>query len=153
MPSCISSGKTVETAHAQDTFLTIHTRSDILCLSLPRIADSWLSWSYMYPRYAKYSSVLDISRYVDNLKKTKVTIQHVLQNHSRILKYQNKISTVYSRYIAVGGVQAMVSWYKWQGDISGDCHEPKSDSILQHVMNDNGAFVCLAANSTRRQLI
>ena len=63
------------------------------------------------------------------------------------------ISTVYSRYIAVGGVQAMVPRYKWERDISGDCHEPKSDSILQRVMNDNGAFVCLAANSARRQLI
>ena len=61
--------------------------------------------------------------------------------------------TVYSRYIAVGGVQAMVPRYKWERDISGDCHEPKSDSILQRVMNNNGAFMCLAANSARRQLI
>ena len=37
--------------------------------------------------------------------------------------------TVYSQYIAVGGVQAMVPRYKWEHDISGDCHEPKSDSI------------------------
>ena len=35
-------------------------------------------------------------------------------------------NTVYSRYIAVGGVQAMVPRYKWERDISGDCHEPKS---------------------------
>ena len=31
-------------------------------------------------------------------------------------------STVYSRYITVGGVQAMVPRYKWERDISGDCH-------------------------------
>ena len=42
----------------------------------------------------------------------------------------------------VGGVQAMVPRYKWERNISGDCHEPKSDSILQRVMNYNGAFVC-----------
>ena len=34
--------------------------------------------------------------------------------------------TVYARYIAVGGVQAMVLRYKWERDILGDCHEPKS---------------------------
>ena len=32
---------------------------------------------------------------------------------------------VYSRYISVGGVQAMVPRYKWERDISGICyHEP-----------------------------
>ena len=64
-----------------------------------------------------------------------------------------RASTVYSRYNAVGGVQGMVPRYKWERDISGHCHEPKSDSILQRFMNDNGAFVCLVANSARRQLI
>ena len=61
--------------------------------------------------------------------------------------------TVYSRYIAVGGVQAMVPRYKWERDISGVCHEPKSGSIFQHVVSDNGAYVCLAASSARRQRI
>ena len=50
-------------------------------------------------------------------------------------------NTVYSRYIAVGGVQAMVLRYKWEHDISGDCHEPTSDSIFWCVFSDNGAFV------------
>ena len=54
---------------------------------------------------------------------------------------------MYSRYIAVGGVQAIVPRYKWERDISGDCHEPKSGSIFQCIVSDNGAFVCLAANS------
>ena len=59
--------------------------------------------------------------------------------------------TVYSRYIAVGRVQAMVPQYKWERDISGDCHEPESGSIFQRVVSDTGAFVCLAANSACRQ--
>ena len=44
--------------------------------------------------------------------------------------------TVYSRYIGIGGVQAMVPRYKRERDISGDCHEPKSDStrgILEYL--------------------
>ena len=61
--------------------------------------------------------------------------------------------TVYSRYIVVGGVQAMVLQYKWERDISGDCHEPKSGSIFQRVVNDNGSVVSLAANSACRQRI
>ena len=61
--------------------------------------------------------------------------------------------TVYSRYIVVCGVQAMVPRYKWERDISGVCHEPKSGSIFQHIVSDNGAFVCLAANSAYRQQI
>ena len=63
------------------------------------------------------------------------------------------LHTVYSRYIAVGGVQAMVPRYKWERDISGVCHEPKSGSIFQRVVSDNGAYVGLAANSARRQRI
>ena len=63
------------------------------------------------------------------------------------------VHTVFSRYIAVGGVQAMVPWYKWERDISGDCHEPKSGSILQRIMSDNGAVGCLAAYLARRQRI
>ena len=63
------------------------------------------------------------------------------------------IGTVYSRYIAVGGFQAMVLWYKCERDISGVCHEPKSGSIFQRVVSDNGAFVCLAANSARNHWI
>ena len=59
--------------------------------------------------------------------------------------------TVYSRYIAVGGVQAIVPRYKWERDISGVCHEPKSGSIFQRVVSDNGAYVGLAANSAHRQ--
>ena len=62
-------------------------------------------------------------------------------------------STVYSRYIAVDGVQVMVPRYKWERDISGVCHEPKSGKIFQRVVSDNGAFVCLAANSACRQQI
>ena len=50
--------------------------------------------------------------------------------------------TVYSRYIAVGGFQAMVPRYKWELDISGDCHEPQSGSIFWRVMSNNGAFAC-----------
>ena len=71
---------------------------------------------------------------------------------SIIVYFLNITNTVYSRYIVVGGVQAMVLRYNWERDI---CHEPKSDSILhlQRIMNDNGAFVCLATNSARRQLI
>ena len=37
-----------------------------------------------------------------------------------------KHNAVYSWYIAVGGFQAMVPRYKWECDISGDYHEPKS---------------------------
>ena len=33
------------------------------------------------------------------------------------------LNTVYSRYIVVGGVQAMVPRYNWERDISGDCHD------------------------------
>ena len=61
--------------------------------------------------------------------------------------------TVNSRYIVVGGFQAMVPRYKWEHDISGNCHEPKSGSISQRVVSDNGAFVDLAANSAHRQWI
>ena len=61
-------------------------------------------------------------------------------------------NTVCSWYIAFGGVQAMVPRYKWERDISGVRHEPKSGSIfLQRVVSDNGISVCLAANSARRQ--
>ena len=63
------------------------------------------------------------------------------------------VNKVYSRYIAVGGVQAMVPRYKWERDISGVCHEPKSGSIFQRVVSNNGAYVGLAANSARRQRI
>ena len=61
--------------------------------------------------------------------------------------------TVYSRYIADGGVQAMVLRYNRERDISGNSHEPKSGSIFQRVVSNNGAFVCLAVNSARRQRI
>ena len=47
-------------------------------------------------------------------------------------------------------------WYRdfeWERDISGVCHEPKSGSIFQRVVSKNGSFVCLAANSARRQRI
>ena len=50
-------------------------------------------------------------------------------------------NTVYSGYVAVGGVQAMVLRYKWEHDISGDCHEPTSESIFWCVFSNNGAFV------------
>ena len=36
------------------------------------------------------------------------------------------LNTVLARYIAVGGVHGKVPRYKWECDISGDCHEPKS---------------------------
>ena len=62
-------------------------------------------------------------------------------------------TTVYSRYIAVGGVQAMALWYKWERDISGACHEPKSGSIFQRVLGDNGAIAYLAANAAHRHQI
>ena len=62
-------------------------------------------------------------------------------------------NTVYSRYIAVGGVQAMLPRYKWERDISGDCHEPKSGSIFPCVVSYDRAYVCLVANSARRQRI
>ena len=71
-------------------------------------------------------------------------------NPSSALRYTY---TVYSRYITVGGVQAMVPPYKWERDISGDCHEPKSGSIFWHIVGDNGAFACFAANSALRQPI
>ena len=61
--------------------------------------------------------------------------------------------TVYSRYITVGGVQAMVLWYRWERNISGNCHEPKSGSIFWRVVGDNGAFACFTANSGPRQWI
>ena len=51
------------------------------------------------------------------------------------------VNTVHSRYIALGGVQARVPRYKWERDISGVCHEPKSGSIFQRLVCDNGAFV------------
>ena len=62
-------------------------------------------------------------------------------------------NTVYSRYIAVGGVQAMLPRYKWERDISGDCHEPKSGSIFPCVVSYDRAYVCLVANSASRQRI
>ena len=55
--------------------------------------------------------------------------------------------------MTVGGVQAMVPRYKWERDISGGCHGPKSGSIFQRVVSDDRAFVCLVANSARRQRI
>ena len=61
--------------------------------------------------------------------------------------------TVYSRYIPIGGVQPMVPRYKWERDISGDCHEPKSGTIFQCVLSDNGAIAYLAANAARGQMI
>ena len=47
--------------------------------------------------------------------------------------------------------RAMV--YKWERDISGDCHEHKPGSIHQRIVSDNGAFPCLAVNSAHRQRI
>ena len=61
--------------------------------------------------------------------------------------------TVYPRFIAVGGVQAMVPRYKWERDISGNCHEPKPSPIFPRVVSDDRAFVYLGANSARRQQI
>ena len=67
-----------------------------------------------------------------------------------ILKFKMSLRegsyAVHSQYIAVSGVQAMVPRYKWERDISGV-------SINQRVVSDNGAFVCLAANSVHRQRI
>ena len=71
--------------------------------------------------------------------------------HFRDVPGMGPAITVQARYIAVGGVQAMVPRYKWERDISGVCHEPKSGSIFQRVVSENGTFVCLAANSARRQ--
>ena len=68
-------------------------------------------------------------------------------------QHQSNFDTVYSRYITVGGVQTTVQQYKWECNLSGDCHEPKSGSILQRVMSADGAFVCLAANPACRQRI
>ena len=36
--------------------------------------------------------------------------------------------------------------YKREHDISGNCLEPKSGSIFQEIVSDNGVFACLAAN-------
>ena len=55
-------------------------------------------------------------------------------------------------------ISRLVGSIQWYRDISGSaiyrvtCHKPKSGSIFQHIMSDNGAFV-LAANSAHRQQI
>ena len=90
--------------------------------------------------------------FVFSLRCPSVTPFSLCSHHRIIMKFSGAI-TVYSRYIAVGGVQAMVPPYKWEPDISGDCHGPKSGSILQRIMSDNGAFGCLAAYPARRQRI
>ena len=61
--------------------------------------------------------------------------------------------TVYSRYIAVVGVQRMVPRYKWERDISGGCQKSTSCSLFQRDMSDNGGFACVATNSTCRQRV
>ena len=45
----------------------------------------------------------------------------------------------------------MLPQYKWERDISGDCHEPKLGSIFQSVVSDSGALACLATNSAHMQ--
>ena len=72
----------------------------------------------------------------------------MLKNNKKSATYTN---TVYSRYIVIGGVQTMELRYKWERDISGDCHEQKSRSIFQRIVSE--AFVCLVANSACRQWI
>ena len=56
------------------------------------------------------------------------------------------VTSMYSQYIVVGG-QAMEPWER---DTLGYYHEPKPGSIFQCVVSDNGAFVCLAADSAFR---
>ena len=56
-------------------------------------------------------------------------------------------------------ISRLVGSKHWYRDISESaiyrvsCHEPKSGSIHQRVVSDNGAFPCSAVNSARRQRI
>ena len=44
------------------------------------------------------------------------------------------VNTMYSQYIAVSGVKAIVPWYKWERNISGDCQVTKSQFTLFKIL-------------------